>query len=241
MGKKEIVSISVPDAFDDFAEWIGAGGVAPELKHLFAGRMSMREYLQRRGEDAIYKDGIPLPSTVSAALNLLGPIPQVAFTLVGKKTFPEPLDARDVPRHDRFAQLLGSAGLSGLPGVSSLIDIPQVGSVGILGPPAKSPFDFAEQAGWRSDVIRQPKEDFFVRGSRIRQTRLRTDINELAAEIKRLRAGVSLTSLSSKDRAQRVDKLERTRYTLVREFQRRASRLKDILERSTSINIRGNN
>ena len=239
-GKMEIVSISVPDAADDFVELIGMNGFAPEIKHVLAGRMGLVEFLKRRGEDAIYKDGIPLPGTVNELLNIIGPLGQVPLALIGVRTFPEPLDAQEIPRYSRGGALLGAAGLSGLPFVGDMVDIPQVGSVGMLGPPAKSPFDFAEQAGLRSDVIRQPKEDYFVRGTRIRQVRLRTDINELAAEIKRLRAGVSLANMSPKERAQRVDKLERTRYTLVREFQRRASRLKDILDRATPINIRNN-
>ncbi|MEK0326940.1 MAG: hypothetical protein QQN63_14680, partial [Nitrosopumilus sp.] len=138
-GKARIVTVAVPDALDDVLEFTGLDGVVPELKHLFSGRMSLKEYLQRRGEDAILKDGFPLPGLLSGVANLAGPVVNVPVAGLGFQTFPDPLNPRKISGGKGRA-IFNALGFSGF-------DAPFVGG----DEPGKSIFNIPAQFGIRQD------------------------------------------------------------------------------------------
>lgn len=231
-GKAKVHTIAIPDALDDFLEWAGMNGVVPELKHVFAGRMGWQEYLERRKEDAIVKDGVPLPSVVQNIGNMVGPLGQIPAAAAGYQLFPDPMHPREIMPGDRLSAIASAGGLSGLPGIGS--KIPGVG-IGVQGQPTKGVFDVGEQLG----AVTAPggTEDTFIRESRVDIQRTENEITRVASTIGRLKAEVSSPGLDDEDRASRIQQLELRKSVLIAEIRRKVQRLQDLRGRASRINL----
>jgi hypothetical protein len=231
-GKAKIMTLAVPDALDDFLTWTGTAGVAPELKHVFAGRMSWKEYLQRRSEDAIYRDGVPLPSVATGIGNMLGPLVQVPVAAAGYQLFPDPLHPREVLPGDKLSAVASAAGLSGIPGVGS--KFPGVG-IGLQGQPAKGVGDISGQLGFTEAP--GGTEDRFLTDTRIDVERINNEIQRVGSAMGRIKAEVSSPGLDETDRANRVRQLDLKRKALIGEIRRKVQRLNDLRQRADRITL----
>lgn len=228
-GKTRVAVASVPDALDDALEWAGLHGVVPELKHLFTGRMGMREYLTRRREDAIFRDGFPFPSVVSGLANLAGPVFNAPVTaLTGKVLFPDPLRPREVLPGDRPREVASQLGLSGF-------NLPTESLLSPGASPSTKVFDPLAQAGFRQVVAGE--EDTALREARIRTSNAQREINELTGQIRRIRGGVSQRSLTQQERDKEAERLMRQREKKIREAQKLLERFQSLGSRAQRINL----
>lgn len=212
-GQQRVAVVRMTDAADDFLAWTGTDGIAPDLKAVFDGRMSVQEYLTRRGEDAIFKDGVPLPAAVQKTSELLSPLVQVPLAGLGYKTFPHALTP--VEPGERGKAMADAAGLGDFPGVDQL-----------AGPPEKSLLDFASQTGYRSQAM--SPYPTILQDDRQDLARKRNEIEQTTNEIRRIAEGVSSSNLESGEREKRVQQLIARRQSMIADYQKRARRLVDL-------------
>lgn len=214
-GNRRVAQIRMTDAADDWLSMTGLDGLAPDLKAVFDGRMSPQEYLTLRGEDAIFKDGVPLPGVARKAKELLGPAVTVPMAAAGYKTFPE-ISKVEPGIPERLGAMANAAGIGDFPGTDIFTS----------GPPQKSILDVGAQTGYRKQALNSYPT--VLQDQRQALARKEKEIDDTNNEIQRIAAGASSANLTQEERERRVNQLVARRESMIADYRIRARRLVDL-------------
>lgn len=234
-GRKQVVHVRLPTALNDFASWFGLDGVAPELADFFEGRMSLQEYLTRRGEDAIL-DGMPIPAFMNHFVQSTTPVVSGLAASAGFGLFPDIRNPRRISMADRPGAVIQALGGSGIP----------LGAMGIAGTPSRpilpippKPRDVAGAAleqlgGYRTTASR---EDSYLRENRIELSRLENALQDAETELGRIQSGMAGQDYTAEERQQRVAQKRREIDLYVNQLRKKARRLTDLANRRQPIEL----
>lgn len=216
-GRERVLSIAVQDAWDDFLQAVGLQGVAPDIAKLASGNITRDEYLTRRREDAIFKDGYPAPALGSYLAKLIGPPYSTAYVgLSGRELFPNPLAKREVPEGERVASMMRT------------LAIPGEVAIGIHAPPTTGLLDIPTQLGLRRDVLRT--DDPATQRVRMELFQVKNRIEDANKELRSLMSKRSKPNLTDSERAALVEQKKRYIGSLTNELQRAGRRYNDVVK-----------